>query len=176
MKICKTQKQLATEINAWTTLFDLFKSGEEVFVIDEDDEFYYGKFKQDTDCCKVGSKELDWEKIVFISHDGFPVRWLKTGVPSDFFLRQNTIKIQKRIRQLKSDWVKSTKVEKAPVATRRIFSWGDPYEIEKVIVTPFNIGGPMSDAPNAEFLRLDAIDGAVGLFYDIPSIWAFEAA
>jgi hypothetical protein len=169
----KKEKDVGREVNSWLMLFAMFKEGEEVYVIDEDDKFHFGKFKPNMDYCSVGDKEIDWDKVTFMSHDGFPITWLKTGVPPDFFRNQDTTKIQERLRRLGSD--AELEPNRRPLR-RTSFRWGDPYDIEEVSVVGFNIGGPITDSPDCEFLKLTAVDGAVGLFYDIPSVFVLEAA
>jgi hypothetical protein len=69
------------KVDAWTIWRSLFRDGDEIFVITEDDEVVWGKLKSGRLYCHlsplVGKKRsLPWDEIRFAAHDGFPVKKL----------------------------------------------------------------------------------------------------
>lgn len=69
------------KVNTWDLFHSMFKEGEQVVVIDEDDSFHWGYlFSSDVGGIHLTrpkrSEFIKWEDIVFISHDGFPVKKL----------------------------------------------------------------------------------------------------
>lgn len=63
---------------AWRVFRDTFKEGEEVVVEDSMGNFYWGKMYAQEDYLRLTrpggwSKDIDWEEVEFICHDGFPV-------------------------------------------------------------------------------------------------------
>ncbi len=96
------------KIDAWTLFHSLFKKGEEVWIITDEDDFIFGKL---LDFCDSGCQLLSsgrtihfrWDCIRFISHDGFPVRSLHGADGSRSILKEKSI-----IQHLESDneeWV-----------------------------------------------------------------------
>ena len=64
--------------SAWKLYHACFKEGEEVVIIDEDDNYFWGKLETHDDHCILRRSTLKpikvmWENVVFMSHDGFPV-------------------------------------------------------------------------------------------------------
>lgn len=146
--------------DAWVHLFTTFHEGDQVFIIDEDDNYWWGTFKPSMTACIVDGREFNWDKIVFIGHDGFPVKFLKTGVCPHWFetnrgSMRDEIKYQYRL--------------KYPPRTYYI---GDPIELYSDSSKLFNWGWGLND----EFIELKTDDGAIGLLYDLDNILAVEAA
>ncbi len=151
------------QTNAWSKLFEQFKEGENVIIVTEDDDYYWGKFKPSYQACIVGGKEYKWDEVVFIAHEGFPIKFLSTGIEPKFFEQQCTIQVTKVIRKVS----RST-----PRYESHYFCGGDPWLIEDVAVEGFNIG----KGPNDEFLQLTSRDGLTGILYDLPLVFEFGIA
>ena len=84
----KTQKT-----DAWTLFHSLFKKGEEVWIITDEDDFIWGKLLafNDEECAlRFRGKDVwfRWDCIRFISHDGFPVRALTGADGSRSILKE----------------------------------------------------------------------------------------
>lgn len=98
------------KINAWDLFEKTFKENDEIFVISEYDEIYWGKFKYGANGIESdhffltqldGSiKTLFWLGIRFISHDGFPIQKLKGADGSISIETVDTKDIQKAIVSL----------------------------------------------------------------------------
>ncbi len=94
-------------MNAWDLFRKTFKEGEEIFVVGEYDEIYWGKLKNAKGGIKAKTffliqlngteKELDWSNMRFFSHDGFPVRKLKGADGNTSIEELNTSNILKAI-------------------------------------------------------------------------------
>lgn len=66
---------------AWELFWSLFKEGDEVICIDDEDVFHWGRLKTYSEdnfllCRPYRQEALHWEDIRFMCHDGFPVRKL----------------------------------------------------------------------------------------------------
>lgn len=81
------------KIDAWTLFHSLFKKGEEVWLITDEDDFIWGKlldFNNEECALHFRGKEVwfRWDCIRFISHDGFPVRSLTGADGSRSILKE----------------------------------------------------------------------------------------
>lgn len=89
---------------AWELFRSIFKEGDEVIIITEDDEFKWGKIRTTEMFCNLtrpGRKEeaIFWEDIRWVSHEGFPVRKL-TGVEGKVLIETlDTTDIQAFVRE-----------------------------------------------------------------------------
>lgn len=93
-------------IDAWTLFHSLFKKGDEVWVITDEDDFIWGKLLDfnDEECeLRFRGKEVwfRWDCIRFISHDGFPVRSLTGADGSRSILKEIPVAPEK-VGQLRS--------------------------------------------------------------------------
>ncbi len=84
------------KIDAWTLFHSLFKEGEEVWLITDEDDFIWGELLEfnDEECALYfrGRKVwFRWDCIRFISHDGFPVRSLTGADGSRSILKEQNI-------------------------------------------------------------------------------------
>lgn len=84
----KTQKT-----DAWTLFHSLFKKGDNVWLITDEDDFIWGKllaFNNEECALRFKGKEVwfRWDCIRFMSHDGFPVRALTGADGSRSILKE----------------------------------------------------------------------------------------
>lgn len=85
----------------------MFKIGDEVVAINDEDRFYWGKL-QSYDAHGfalskgkgIASVKLDWEEIQFIAHDGFPVQKLLGADGSEKIVLEDTKDIQGIVRRV----------------------------------------------------------------------------
>lgn len=86
VKISNARKLL--KIDSWTLFKTAYKINDEVIVIDDDDNFRWGKLTAYDDkgitLERNGTENLSWDKIIFICHDGFPVKKLNPKYSDDF--------------------------------------------------------------------------------------------
>lgn len=93
------------EQNALDLFDSMFKDGDEVVVVDDDDCVFFGRIEmtdQDTLVLKTYSSKgitIEWEDVRFISHDGFPVEKLRGADGSRLIEATNTTNIKKAIRK-----------------------------------------------------------------------------
>jgi len=178
----------------WTLFNSHFKEGDDVVAIDGDDQFHWGKLESiiETGCTlshRPGRvrKELKWDEIRFMAHDGFPVRKVLGASGSASIEKIDTTNTQKAIHQL----LKSEFPHKTPTHGR----FGDPFDFEAADTKIYNPGnsGPNYWArfwneltgyfsnqhrelayANEECLVLTSKDGAKAQLWDIPTIYFFE--
>ena len=67
---------------AWELYHACFSEGDDIIVIDENDELYWGCLETHKDFCILtrpnkAPDKIDWLDVAFMSHDGFPVRRLR---------------------------------------------------------------------------------------------------
>jgi len=93
------------QIDAWTLWDSMFKEGDNIILITDDDEFKWGKIKRATEGSldlKTGQRPvevIDWDDIRFMAHDGFPVKKLMGADGSQLIEQLDTTNTQKTIRQ-----------------------------------------------------------------------------
>ena len=159
--------------SAWELFLSNFLLGQDVVVITDEDEFFAGKLVLVAEdyCIIRGPNEeykLEWLNIRFMAHDGFPVRQLKGADGSKSIEKIDTTETQELIRD---------SLQKESYKMRAVI--GDPFEIDVVESRLWNPGmsGPRCWGHKfEETLVLTAPDGAVGLLYDIPTIYVAEMA
>lgn len=91
--------------DAWKLWRSMFKDGDEVVAITDDDRVVAGKIKAKPMTCtikRIGFKavEIDWDDIRFIAHDGFPVKKLLGADGSATIEALNTRDKRKAIRKM----------------------------------------------------------------------------
>ena len=159
---------------AWDLYRNAFTDGEHVVVVDDFDDFYWGRLKStDGGVCLTRpdgqSDELRWGDIAFMAHDGFPVKRIM-GMSETEAARIAEATPTEKIRQCMKDW--SAIKDPAP---RYIFS-GDPFVHGPFQVVGIhnagNSGPAFWDNPEEEVLVLRARDGAVLHSYDMDSMFA----
>ena len=90
--------------DAWDLFHSMFEDGEEVVIITDEEEFFYGFLKTtDIHCVLEKSNknpiEIEWDEVRFISHDGFPVKKLRGADGSALITYLDTTDTQKAIRE-----------------------------------------------------------------------------
>lgn len=163
--------QVQQQVDAWKVLFDMFPNGEKVIVILNNDDYWWGKFIHDMNYCKVGGREYDWDDVVVIAKEGFPVKFLKTGVAPEFFINQDNSQTSQKIREAVAlpsvKHVYHTKTEFVYIRG------GDPWLIPDVKLEGFNLGNMLSDTREEEFLIAYTVEGQQAIIYDLPIIFEF---
>lgn len=92
--------------DAWSLYHAMFKNGEEVVLVLENDEFTWGKIVKTTaDYLTLKSltdkeEKIHWDDVRFMAHDGFPVRQIFGADGSHLIEQVDTKDIQKAIRQI----------------------------------------------------------------------------
>jgi len=84
------------KVDAWTLFHSLFKKGDEVWLITDEDDFIFGKLLDFCDeACKLRFLgkvvHFRWDCIRFMSHDGFPVRSLHGADGSRSILKEKPV-------------------------------------------------------------------------------------
>ena len=180
--------------DAWRLFWNTFKQGEHVVIVTDVDEFFWGRLGKVTgdglmlDNPEVfGGKFISkrvflWDEIRFMAHDGFPVRRLMGADGSKSIERINTGETYNQIRQLLKTPSPSVDYELighgdvgSPLGTA---VFGDPFIIEGVsmkLLNPGNAGGEYwEDHPYEEVIVCKAKDGAMGLLYELSTIYHFD--
>ncbi len=194
--------------DAWTIFDECFKNGDEVVVILDNDTIYWGTLILHQGDAKnkifdlfnrVSGKEtnLHWENVLFISHDGFPVKKLTGADGSQLIEQIDTTNTQtlirkalthnlcdmcgKKVENLKFDaiggdhYLRCQKCELGE-QRRKSFTFGDPFIVEGVtgeIINTGNAGPRFWNSDYEECLVLESKDRAKGILYDIPHIYYF---
>ncbi len=159
------------QVDAWKVLFDMFPDGEKVIVILDNDDYWWGKFTHDMNCCKVGGQEYDWDTVTIIAKEGFPVKFLKTGVAPEFFINQDNSHTSQKIRETVASLpVRHVHHSKTEFVYLR---GGDPWLIPDVQLEGFNLGNMISDSRDEEFLIAYTAEGQPAIIYDLPLIFEF---
>lgn len=162
--------------DAWRIFCECFKEGDEVFVVSDDDEVFWGRLgpleEQDSDFVlhrPGGIKHsIPWMATRWVSHDGFPVRKLLGA--------DGSASIEKDISQ----GVNQNLLEAIRTAAPRIkrARFGDPFEFENVISSELHNAGLTGlqhfCKATEETLVLTAKCGAQAVLYDLPSLFAAE--
>jgi len=103
-KKSKQSKQFKEECSTWDLYYSMFKDGDEVIIITEDDDYLWGSVT----AINAGAilsrpnkedKLVPWEDIRFMSHDGFPVKKLMGADGSNLIELLDTTDTQEAIRQ-----------------------------------------------------------------------------
>lgn len=193
----------AKKTDAWSLYHTMFKNGDEVVLVLEDDEFTWGKIvraeKEKIVLKSLTDKEekIHWDDVRFMAHDGFPVKQLFGADGSHLIEQLDTTNTQKAIRQAFSAktcprcdkpavsldaWNNCPKcVERGysspafrGVSTRTVL--GHPYEITAksgLLMNPGKIWTP-NNYKYEEVLLLQSRDGARGMLWDLSTCYHFE--
>jgi hypothetical protein len=179
--------------DAWKLFWSMFSEGDNVVVITEDDEFYWGKMSTtDTCCCLTGHggmTEIDWDDVVLIAHDGFPVRKVfgegsvveqldTSNVEDAIRCALSSVRCRYCGRWIKHDLAPHKCIKKAISSSDDdgegvTIARGDPWLIENVraeIVNP-GVFWMEDNWQYEETLRLYAPDGARGLLWRLDTIF-----
>jgi len=181
--------------DAWIHLWSTFKDGDQVMIVTENDDYWWGTFRPTHTCCRFADgKEFSWDEIVLICHDAFPVKFLKTGVCSEWFdtnrgklsdTIRDTIREEEYRRDIVKDKLHEARLDKQQAThdkqekEGKVRPWdagyipaphrygcGDPWFIEDVFTTGFNIGMDIDD----EFLDLTDCNGLKGMLWDLDNV------
>ncbi len=179
------------QVDAWTLYWSMFNDGDEVYLITENDEVFWGKvYAHDTHCILKRpsrlSLQFNWAEVRFMSHDGFPVKKLMGADGSWLIERIDTTDTQAAIRTALTytdlaHVIPRIKLPRAKVRTylapahrRQSYCFGDPFFIEDCTSKLFNPGVTFAiDGHFEETLVLQHKGGAGGLLWDLKHIYYF---
>jgi hypothetical protein len=134
----------------WQYFFSKFKDHDEVIAITDEDEFVFGQLRCHDHYAEIGDWEIDWDSIVFIAHDGFPCKALKSKLSRDDLERLDLDGNRQALQRL-------AQAAKHKVLTVVV---GDPFVFEDVILEAgWNIGSPYSYTRHEETFILSANAG-----------------
>ena len=178
MKMKDKQKNKSLIKDSWIYLWATFKTGDAVMVVLDDDNYWWGKFVASYKCCIVDGHEFDWNKVVLICHDGFPVKFVKTNIGAAWFdknrgslsgsIREAVLEIKKD-RKDEIEWEREQKERKERRANGYV-SFGEPFLLENISVRGFNI----NSGANEEFLSILHTNGTRGILYDLDGVLEFS--
>ena len=165
---------MANKFNAWKIYWDMFRDGDQVIIVDEDDKVHWGKITAHEYTCVLkrldGSEdEFHWDEIRFICKDGFPVRKLLGADGNKNILKMNTDDTQKIVRTALDQEYHTEKKKKVV--------FGDPFMIENVQAKIYNAGTiwtPGHANLYEEHVCLKSDDGAEAILWGVPTIFFFE--
>ncbi len=160
-------------IKGWEFFKAQFRDGDNIVIINDDDEVYVGNCKivvAGIHLTRVNKKSLFfyWNEVEFISHDGFPVQKLTGADGSSSIEQLDTSRLEKSILDELSNYDTKRFTENKKVTLVR----GDPFLIESCRASIVNAFYPESGFESC--IRLVSDDGAVGLVYDFKNIYHFE--
>jgi len=168
------QNRAVTEVDQWDLFHSQFQDGEDVVIILDDDTARQGKLtaiEQGALIRPPGTKVstlYDWDRIQFISHDGFPARKLLGADGSESIAKLDTTDTETAIREALLDG--SLKEVQA------VFR--DPWFFEDCSCRLANAGRREwihTRQGTGETLLLQSRDGAQAQLYDLASIYWFRA-
>jgi len=179
--------QLALDI--WKSKFS---DGAEVVLEDDCGEFHWGRLKNydwGIRLLRIGGKKaltLEWDEIVFIAQDGFPVReimgmsyeeavMLCDSTPTEI-IREKLLALT---NQKKAPVIKSSRSSSSSPVSYRSFGGGCPFVFDDVrVVDVLNPGnnGPKwwGDGEAEETLILQGRNGATMFSYDMSHLFFFD--
>jgi len=172
-------------INVMGLLKKEFKPRDHVIVIHDDTssgagELIFGKLTIKNDTCLIGNRELDWNNVLFMAHDGFPCRTLKLNLSNEQLYDIDNTELILLMRKLlvKDEETAPEPVKKEIIPPSREFVESIPYrsyggcaggcpfvfeDIYMEIINPFQPVGSHCE----ETLIMQASDGAKGFMWDI---------
>lgn len=153
-------KLSVAEQRCWEIFRSTFQNGDEVVVEVESGEFYCGKLVASNEHITLTrpggwSKQIAWQDIELVAHDGFPVRGLRGMTPEEAALR--------------AQQTDSTVIRAAfdKVRTPVIRGGGCPFVAGPMFHGRiFNINSPHQYGNRVETMEFVAPDGAVMHSYD----------
>lgn len=162
----------APTVNAWDLFLRTFKPGQEIVLITEDDRWFWGILHGWTqDACILRrphmrnvTKEIRWENVAFMCHDGFPVSRLKGADGSA------SIDLEMDIRcGLREVFAKLKEIKLKELVI------GDPHLIEgpvsAVLYNQGNEGWDHYDQDDEEVLSLVSEDGAHAHLWQLDRVY-----
>jgi hypothetical protein len=171
----KESKQVWTD--GWALWRKCFKDGHDVIAIDVDDEFHWGKLRtlaerDGIELIRPGRRAnfIAFNDIRFVSHDGFPVQELMGADGSETITKLTSAGVKDAIRE-------AIDLTSEPSPRRYGFIGGDPFTVYASQVELLNAGnsGPrFYNAVNEEVLKCQAAGGAIGLLWDLDTVFHFE--
>lgn len=186
-----------TDPTVWELFNAMFREGEVVIMLDDDDEFCWGRLVLPTDPAErergcylqrpgQRPKFCVWSDTRFMCHDGFPVRQLMGADGSQTIAERFPIagNVQDMYRALllvdhgRPLVIEEKVVEKVvyrdkPVSVSRSqasFGIGDPYLVEGVmaqVLNPGNVGPDYWGEDGEEVVMMAAKDGARGMLWGL---------
>lgn len=194
---------------AWELYRACFKEGDEVILMDDDDTFYWGKLETHETFCRLHRShkrptDVNWNKVVFMSHDGFPVKRIReSSAAAKALERVNTANVRAAVRKVLSgeecglcgviveedslEWNKWEDATTGKFVGRMnicskcqkgvVIRRGDPWEIEAAWAKLWN---PGRSAPehwmddHEEIIVAQSADGAYAHIWDVRTIFDFE--
>ena len=172
------------KMDVWTLFFSQFKIGDEVVIIDEDDQITVGKFIGYTEDSCIIKDQFDtiipWVNIRFMSHDGFPCKKLMGADGSRLIEKIDTLGTKEAIRTALTCSVgASGSLKETNLLDQAVF--GDPFLIEGVKAKLYNAGNDSpyywSNGPGylwEEIVCLEAKDGAQAQLFGLNTIYHFS--
>lgn len=158
-------------MDAWELYNEMFKDGNKVVIVTEDDELVWGELQTEKDGCFIHrpnlkgrlcrGKKYYWHQIRFMSNDGFPCSQLLGADGSKSIEYEDPA--DKLIRE-------AFDREYEPRVTT---VFGDPFIIEDVSAKLYNPGILDYDGDQEEVLVMTAKDGARGCLWDLSTIFYF---
>ena len=192
------------KVDAWDLYWSMFKDGDEVVVVTEDDEFFWGKAYAEANNLRLkrpGSRDklLDWDEVRFMAHDGFPAKKLITLSRNPAIEALDTRDTQAAIRKVLTHtpcascgkWKRRSELQKQSSYHRLWYCkscldskaplkhaiFGDPYLIEDFSALLVNAGiSWRDDWRHEETLVLRHRNGAPALLWGVETIYHWEAA
>ena len=162
--------------DAWNLFNSLFKDGDSIHIVTDDDKDFQGKMLSTETGVYLSritkkSKFFLWDDIRFISHDGFNIKKLFGADGSKSIEEEESKKTERRFRKA----THFTAYSKRLTPSRYIF--GDPFMVECDEVQRINTfypGSKIFQPSWEELLLLKSKDGAVGMLYHFESIYFWE--
>jgi len=176
--------------STWALFDEMFKVGDDVVLIDDDDRFIVGKLTRvDDERCYIDERPhlrcVEWNDIRFICHDGFPVRKLRGADGSKLIEKLDTTDTKAMIRQTLTTSICANCGKLFPndymYYARQCHEclhvvFGDPFMAEAMSVTLYNSGNDSSRFWLTEWeecLALEARDGAMAQVFDLSTVYYF---
>ncbi len=172
-------------IDVWKLFNEEFKNGDYVMAIHDDTttesgSLISGKLTIERERCLIGGKEIDWDDVIFIAHDGFPCRTFKINMTDEQLgdiENQDLIILMRKLLTKKPEEIIITKRPRSTPQTHYGCGGGCPFVFEEVQMQIINPFVPMNFFDYEETLLMQSKDGAVGMFWDIENeIFDFAAA
>ncbi len=156
--------QTENYINIWNLFRDEFKDGDQVMIVHENCNIYGGKLKAFKKECIVGGTRYLWSEIVFIAHDGFPCRSLRTTLNNEQLAEVENCDSIILMRKL----LTRKPTEKLITTKKDVWSgsFGCPYQMEDVAMQIINPNNGLR-WNYEETLLCQSKDGAVGMLWGI---------
>tara|TARA_Y100000310_G_scaffold215932_1_gene216880 strand:+ start:517 stop:1056 length:540 start_codon:yes stop_codon:yes gene_type:complete len=175
--------------SSWELYYSIFNIGDFIVAITDDDSMVCGTITsqepEEDLVLSLGKteEEVPWETIVFMAHDGFPVK----KVISDQGLR--SVRELKAINEIREELTKKRKKSNAPLirpskpicntpsGTFRSHRFGDPWEVPSDWLRLYN--PDMSNDPRRydtpyEETLIGSYGGITFMQWFLPSIYGFE--